>query len=138
MPSKHAKVWKALKDYLEGYPDIPMIAYGGQSFTPPDDGDAYLIVDDVRFDAQRKYHNTDAPTWQTGNLAINVMVPLWYDTLQSAEYVGRIADYFSQDTPMTYSDVTIKVSQQPTVSGAGYRDGGYFRVPLLVRWEGWV
>lgn len=138
MPSKHAKIWKALKTHLEAYPSLPPVAYGGQSFDPPVDGGPYLIVDDVRFDAQRKYQNTDAPTWQTGNLTIGVMVPLSYDDLQTAEYAGSIADYFAQDTPMTYGDVTVKVSRTPTVSGAGYRDDGYFRVPLVIPWEGFV
>lgn len=139
MPSNHAKIWKALKTYLEGYPTLPMVAYGGQSFDPPVSAETpYMIVDDVRFDAQRKYLGTNAPAWQTGNLAVHVMVPLSYDDIQSAECVGKIADYFVQDTPMTYDDITIKVSRPATVSGAGYRDVGYFRVPILVSWEGWI
>lgn len=137
MPSKHATVWKALKSHLEAYPALPFVAYGGQSFDPPDNA-PYLIVDDVRFDAQRKYHETDAATWQTGTLSINVMCLLQWTDLQAAEYVGKLADYFAQDSAMSYGGVTVRVSRQPTVSGAGYRDGDRFRVPLLVAWEGWV
>lgn len=137
MPSKHATIWKALKDHLEAYPALPFVAYGGQSFEPPDNA-PYLIVDDVRFDAQRKYQNTDAPTWQTGTLSIGVMCLLQWDDMQTAEYAGRIADYFAQDSVMMYDGVTLRVSRQPTVSGAGYRDGDRFRVPILVAWEGFA
>lgn len=138
MASKHVTVWKALKAYLESMPDIPQVAYGGASFDPPSDGAQYLIVDDVRFDAQRKYLGTSAPTWQTGSLMIGVMIPLIWDDIQSAEYAGKIADYFEQDTKMTHDGITVSVSRQPTVSGAGYRDGNMFRIPLVIPWEGWV
>ena len=141
MPSKHAKVWKALKDHLEAYPDIPPVKYGGQSFDPPSTGgvaDPYFIVDDVRLEGRRIFQDTDTKNWHSGNLAVGVMCPLWWDDLQTAEYAGRLADYFSQDTTMTYSDVTVKVAKQPTVSTAGYRDGDMFRLPVLVEWEGFV
>lgn len=138
MASKQAKVWKALKTYLEAYQSLPLVAYGGQSFTPPSDGGVYFIVDDLRFGSDRKYQNTSAPTWQTGSLVVHCMVPLEWDDLQSAEYAGQVADYFAQDTAMTFDGVTIKVSRQPTVEGVGMRDGDMFRIPILIPWEGWV
>ena len=137
MPSRHAKIWKAIKTYLELYPSLPMVAYGGEGFTPPDDSlTPYLIVDDLRFDAVRLYSDAQE-NWQSGNLVINVMVPIPWSDLQSAEYAGAIADYFAQDTKMEYDGASVMVSRQPTVSGAGYRDGDMFRIPVIVPWAGY-
>lgn len=136
MASKHAKIWKAIKTYLEAYPSLPPVRYGGGSFDPP--SGAYFIVDDVRFDGRRIYTETAGQNWHTGDLIIGVMVPLQWTDLQSANYAGEIADYFVQDTPMTYDGVEVRVARQPTVSGAGYRDGDRFRIPVIVPWEGFV
>ena len=141
MASNHAKIWKALKSHLELYPDLPFVAYGGEPFTPPSTNgvtEPYFIVDDVRFDGERKYQGTPSRIWHTGVLSISIMIPLHWDDLQSSEYAGAIADYFTQDDAMTFEDVTVKVSRTPTISGAGFRDGDMFRIPVLVPWEGFV
>ena len=137
MPSKNHGVFMALKTYLESYPDIPDVVYGGDTFTPPTSGDQklpFLIVDDVRFDPSRIYHDSDGPNWHTGNLAIGVMIPLYWSAEQKAQYAGAIADYFAQDTQMG----PVSVSRDPTVNGTGYRDNDMTRIPILVPWEGFV
>ena len=114
-----------------------MVTYGGESFTPPSDGmTPYLIVDDLRFDAVRLYSDAQENS-QSGNPVINVMVPIMWSDLQSAEYAGAIADYFAQDAKMEYGGASLMVSRQSTVSGAGYRDGDMFRIPVVVPWEGY-
>jgi hypothetical protein len=113
-----------------------MVAYGGESFDPPDG--PYLIADDVRLNGIRRYQASDSENWQTGDLIIGVMVPLNWTDMQSAEYAGRIADYFAQDLLMAYDGVELRVARNPVVSGAGYRDGNRFRIPVVVPWEGWV
>ena len=137
MPSKNAKAWKALKTALESYPALPFVAYGGQSFDPPDNA-PYLIVDDVRFEPVRNKYGSNSKNWNTGNLSINTMTPIEWTDVQHAEYIGDISDYFAQDMAMTYDDVTLRVSQQPAIANAGYRDGDMWRQTLLVNWEGWL
>lgn len=137
MASRHAKIWKALKDHLEAYPDLPStVVYGGQSFDNPDPLVPYMIVDDVRFDPERKYWA--GKEWHTGSLAVHCMVPLQWDDLQSAEYAGSLCDYFEVDAVMSYDDTSLRVSKQPAVSGAGYRDGSHYRLPCLIMWEAWA
>ena len=141
MPSKNASIWAAVKNFLEAYPNLPAVYYGGQSFDPPLDGalvEPYIIVDDVRFDGQRKYHGSGDANWHSGELSINTMTPLSWGDLQHAEFIGDIADYFAQDSKMTYGDVTVKVSRNPTVSGAGYRNVDMWRQVVMVPWEGFV
>lgn len=136
MASRHAKIWKALKDHLEAYPGLPTdVVYGGQSFDEPNPLVPYMIVDDVRFDPGRRYWR--GVEWHTGSLAVHCMVPLQWDDLQSAEFAGSLADYFEPDAVMAYDDMSVRVAKQPAVSGAGYRDGSHFRLPVLVYWEGW-
>jgi hypothetical protein len=138
MPSNNARIYAALKGFLDAYPDVPFVAYGGTSFDPPDDGSEYLIVDDVRFENLRKYQGSTAPDWETGNFAIHTMTPLWWSDLQHAEYIGRIQDYFAKDTPISYDGLTVKVGKKPSINNAGFRDGGMWRQTLMIPWEGMV
>lgn len=137
MASRDAEIWAAVRNYLEAYPDLPAdVVYPGETFDDVDPVTPYLIVEDLRFDPLRRYYT--GANWRTGSLMIMVMVPLQWTYAQRIEYAGRIADYFSEDAVMSFGDVELRVAQQPTLSGAGYRDGSHFRVPLDVRWEGEV
>lgn len=137
MASKDAEIWAAVRDFLLAYPDLPAdVVQPGDTFSDVDPLSPYLIIDDVRFDPLRRYYT--GSNWRTGSLMIMVMVPLQWTYSQRVEYAGKIADYFAQDAVMSFGDVLLNVSQQPTVSGAGYRDGSHFRVPLDIRWEGEV
>lgn len=137
MASRDAEIWAAVRDFLEDYPSLPAtVVYPGETFDDPDPLTPYLIVEDLRYDPLRVYWQ--GPNWRTGSLMIMVMAPLQWAYAQQIEYAGRIADYFAQDSVMSFGDVTLRVAQQPTLSGAGYRDGSHFRVPLDVRWEGEV
>lgn len=137
MPSKHAKIWVALKTHLEAYSKKPSyIAYPSESFNPPNDAiTPYWIVDDLRFDPLRIYYGSDCGNWLTGSLFVNCMIPLSWTSVQTAEYAGAVADYFKQDTEMAYDDMSVRVSNSPLVS-SGYRDGDRWRVPVTIRWEG--
>lgn len=140
MPSKHAKIWAALKKHLELYPSKPTyIAYPNEGFNPPTDAiTPYWIVESLQFDPLRLFYGSDCANWLTGSLFVNCMVPLHWDSLQSAEYAGALADYFKQDTRMVYDDIEVSVSNHPLISSAGYRDGSRWRVPVSISWEGWV
>ena len=137
MASRDAEIWAAVRNYLEAYPDLPAdVVYPGEEFDDVDPLMPYLIVEDLRFDPLRRYYT--GSNWRTGSLMIMVMCPLKWTYAQRLEYAGGIADYFEQDAVMTFGDVAMRVSQQPTLSGAGYRDGSHFRVPLDCKWEGEV
>ena len=101
MASRHAKIWKALKDHLGAYPGLPAtVVYGGQSFDDPDPTLPYMIVDDVRFDPSGVYW--EGVEWHTGSLAVHCMIPLQWTDLQSAEFAGALCDYFAPDAVMEY------------------------------------
>ena len=137
MASKDAEIWAAVRNYLEAYPDLPAdVVYPGEGFDNPDPTVPYLIIDDIRYDPLRRYYS--GSNWRTGSLMIMVMVPLQWAYTQRVEYAGKIADYFAQDAVMTFGSVSLQVAQQPGLSGAGYRDGSHFRVPMDIRWEGSV
>lgn len=137
MASRDAKIWAAVRDYLAAYPSLPAtVVYPGEAFDDPDPLLPYLIVDDLRFAPLRRYYA--GPNWNTGSLMVHCMVPLDWTYSQSIEYAGKIADYFAEDSEMTFDDVTLRVAQQPAISQAGYRDGSHFRVPVAVSWEGEV
>lgn len=138
MASKNAKIYAALKAHLETYADLPDVRYGGQSFDPPSGLGPYLIVDDLRYENRRLYQNTDGKTWHTGSLMIHSKTPIEWSDTQQAEYIGLIIDHFPQDTAMTFDDITIKVSQEPSVVNSGYRDKDMWRQTADVRWEGFV
>lgn len=137
MASKDANIWAAVRDYLEGYPGLPAtVVYPGEPFDAPEPLTPYLIIDDLRFDPDRVYWR--GPNWRTGALMVHAMVPLDWTYTQRIEYSGAIADYFAEDSVMSFDDVSIRVSREPTLSETGYRDGSHFRLPLDIRWEGFV
>lgn len=137
MASRDAKIWLAVRNYLQAYPDLPAsVVFPGDSFDDVDPLVPYIIVDDMRFDPLRRYYT--GSNWRTGALMVHCMIPLSWTYAQRIEYAGGVADYFDQDAIMQYDDVLLRVAQQPTLSGAGYRDGSHFRLPIDVRWEGEV
>lgn len=135
MASRDAEIWAAVRDYLEGYTALPStVVYPGDSYNDVNVLSPYLIVDDLRYDPQRIYWK--GANWRTGSLIVMCMLPLEWTYAQKIEYAGRLADYFAEDTFMTFGSVSLRVSKQPTISGAGYRDGSHFRLPVDIRWEG--
>lgn len=137
MASRDAEIWAAVRDFLLAYPDLPAdVVQPGDSFDAVDPLVPYLILDDVRFDPLRRYFT--GANWRTGSLMIMVMVPLQWTYAQRVEYAGRIADYFEQDSVMSFGSVALHVARKPTVDGAGFRDGSHFRMPLNIQWEGEV
>ena len=139
MASKHANIWKALKTHLEAYPGAPTgIVYGGENYYDANPLVPYWIVDFVIFEPLRRYYSSNDPNWNTGSLIVNCMIPLDWDDLQSIEYAGAVADYFSQDTQMTFDGTTVCVSKQSQIDGGGMRDGDHLRIPVTVMWEGYA
>lgn len=137
MASKDAEIWVAVRDFFNAYPDLPSnVVYPGDTFDGVDPVIPYIILDDLRYDPQRVYWQ--GANWRTGSLMVMVMLPIPWTYPQKLEYAGKIADYFAEDSVMSYGDVTLRVAQQPTLSQAGYRDGSHFRMPVDVRWEGFV
>ena len=140
MPSRYENIWTALKNHLEAYPNKPSyIAYPGESFDPPTDAvTPYWIVEALNFDPLRVYYGSDCPNWQTGSLIINCMCVLQWSSTDNATWAGELADYFKQDTPMISDGLEIRVSNQPLISSAGFRDGSRWRLPVSIPFEGWV
>lgn len=137
LASKDTKIWYALSGHLEGYPEKPdgiFYISGETSDLEPDS--LHWIVDDLRFNPNRPYWGEES--WRVGKMVIHVMVPLFYNKAQLTEACGKVAEYFSSDTQMTFEDVTLTVPYDPTIIMPGYRDGSHTRVPISIPWEGFV
>lgn len=133
-----AKIYGALRDRLATMSGGYYINEPGDTYDPPANT-AFLLTDDVRFDPDRPYTNTDAPDWHTGSFMVAVITPATWTHMQRMGIVGLIRDHFHKDLRLTYSDLNVKIRETPFVAGSAYRDDaiGMMRVPVEIRWRAW-
>ena len=136
MPSNDAKIYKALIDHLDaqGYP-YDVVEPGG-AFNP-EPTEAYVLLDDLRYDNERPYIGSGRHKVR-GSFMANVMTPLNWTYLQRIEAAGVFAGYFPASTDISYSDVEIWTTKDAQVVNAGYVDGSHFRQTVSCPWEGLV
>lgn len=133
-----AKIYGALRDRLAAMSGGYHISEPGETYDPPANV-PFLLIDDLRFDPNRPYTNTDASDWHTGALAVSILTPATWTHMQRMGVAGLIREHFPKDLRLTYSDATVVIRETPFVAGSAYRDGaiGMMRLPVLIRWRAW-
>ena len=123
-------IWLALKARIETLAaelDLP-VAYPASTHSPH--GREYLAVGRATAAPQR-FSVGRGPHERNGSLIISYVAPLGQDAAVYEQVAGRIAAHFPEDTKMTHADVSVRVTAWPDVQ-AGYRDGAYWRVPVVI------
>jgi hypothetical protein len=129
------KIWLALKSRIDTLPFGWGIAWPGEVFRPA--GNApYLRVGMVHAAPARKYVDNGNPYERTGFLILTIVHPLnGTMTAQHFEQMaGTIADHFRDDTKMHSCGLCVSVPEYPQSMG-GYAEGGYWQMPVRIRWR---
>lgn len=136
-PTVETKIWLALKGRIDSMVlDWPhTILWPGRIVSLPDG--IGLEVTYMPNRPLRRYLASDEPSYRRGILQIGVLVkPGVSNPAYPQEIVGDVADHFPADQPMTYSDITVKVSEDPQVGG-GFYDAkrNRFVTPISIRYH---
>lgn len=135
-PEPITLLWLALRSRIETIPLSPALPFAW----PADDFEpgtaAYLSVAFVPNDPSRVTIGATGPHPLTGSLAIGLVVPvaLKWDAARIQNTAGQIARHFPVDLIMRCGTVRAAVTKPPTIQQT-YRDGAYFRTPVIVRWQ---
>lgn len=128
------KIFLALRAHLDGWTDCP-VYYSPDAPQSPDVSEPYLVVTDVRMDADTRFAGNDDPDEYRGVLNIAVMAPMGWPYSQGAGLASDVCDFFQKGAVMAYDDCVVKVMARPKIMGAPYQDAGRMRFPVNVRWR---
>ena len=137
-PTVETKIWLALRNHLASLvlnPAVPFI-WPAEATTIPHGNS--LEVTHMPNRPQRQYLGSDEPPYRQGILQVGVLtVPGFSQHMSVAmEIAGDVAGHFPKDSRMTYSDVVLRVSEDPQV-GQGFRDEKRARwvTPVTIRYH---
>lgn len=134
MPSTETAIWLAVKARIATLPLSPTtpIAWPAGTYAPIA-GAAFVAVDHVSFAPERVLIGRGEHE-RTGMLVLSLVAPMGQDVAYYIETAGKIAAHFPEDLQMKYGGVCVRVVSKPHVL-SGYRDGGWLRTPINVRWR---
>ncbi|MGH2342566.1 phage tail terminator-like protein [Segnochrobactraceae bacterium EtOH-i3] len=136
VPEPITLLWLALRSRVETIPFSPAmpIAWPADSFEPG--GAAYLSVSFQPGDPGRLTIGDRGPHPLTGSMAVALVVPvaLQWDPARILNNAGVIAKAFPPGLVMRCGTARATVTKPATIQPV-YRDGAYFRAPVIVRWQ---
>lgn len=130
-------IWLALKSRVTSLlPTYPK-AWPGEIFAVPSSGGKpapFLRVGRVSVAPERLFMGDDEEHKRTGRLVVTLVYPLGQDVAVYDQIAASIARHFAEGTEMTFSGLTVVVSDTPHVQ-EGYEDNGYWNVPVSIPWR---
>jgi len=102
---------------------------------PTDQGQAFIVVQDVRFDPDTPYIGGSSSNEYRGTFSLSVMAPLSWTHAQVLSVAGVVAAHFPKSSKYTYDDTRVEILQTPYYSGNSRRDEGFHRVDVLIPWR---
>ena len=139
MSNTEVEIYIALRDHLLLYPQPPMITYPSETFTPPTNTnglpDIYWIVQDARLPVTTPYISNGAPDEYTGSFQIHIMAPEHITWPQLIYQAGLVANHFPKGAEIDLTNGRLQVTGKPYLAVEPYRDGVYYRAPVLVPWR---
>lgn len=127
-------IWMALKERIEL---IQGWAIAWPAMSPPyapDGKTHFLAVSITTAPPSRLFINRRNISARTGTLSISVMQPIQEPAVQIYnERAAKVAAHFDipDNAPLVYDGVKVSAPEQPHVAD-GYRDNGYWRIPVNV------
>ena len=140
MPSINTKIWMALRAGVETLPLAPMpsVAWPGSTFEPVS-GVQFLAIGEV-YTAPRRAMIDQPISDRAGSITITAVQAIGQDPAVYREIAGRIADHFTGRC-LSFQGVKLTLQSeggQTAYAAAGYRDGGWWRTPIIVPWRTWA
>lgn len=139
MPAVQTKIWMALKGEVErAAGTIPVAWPSGEIFTPPVLSGVrlpYLTVGFTMLAPERATIGSREAPRREGTLTVVRVAPLGPPLAAHIEAASDLlAAYFREDTGVVFEDIEVSFPGEMNVQG-GYRDDGYWRTPVTVRWQ---
>lgn len=133
-PELETKMWLALRSGIvtaAAAASLP-VAYPNENFTPAAGG--YISVTDTPNTPDRLFLKGTDPHERKGILSFMIYTPLGKDVAISRDKAGKIAAFFSADTVLTYSDLSLKVIKNPRVGATLVPKGSPFAETAVEVW----
>lgn len=130
-------IWLSLQSRVTSLlPSYPK-AWPGEVFAVPSSGGKpapFLRIGRVSVAPVRLFMGDDEEHKRTGRLIITLVYPLGQDVAVYDQIAAGIARHFAEGTEMTFSGLTVVVSDTPHVQ-EGYEDNGYWNMPVSIPWR---
>lgn len=140
MPSVETEIWEALRARVETLPLSLPIAWPAALYeagkAPWDSREPWLAVGYAKQPPRRILIAT-GPHERVGTLTLAYCAPLGRDSSWYEQQAGQIAAHFPEDLRLPFGSVTVRIREAPHVQD-GYRDGGWWRVPVAIRWQAYA
>lgn len=133
MATTETNIWLALRRRIEALPLPAMPVAWPAAIYEPTIGTPYLSVNNIITPPRRIMVGKGAHD-RTGTLTIVLVYPIGADVSVSMEIAGNIAAHFPEDYCMAFGGVSVKCRTKAHVQ-EGYRDGGWWRVPINISWR---
>lgn len=138
MQTLNGKIWLALEGGVRSLvmgADAWPIAWPSVEFVTPDD-QPFIAVGEVKTPPQRATMSGMVREY-AGTLTVSAVIPLPSSRYApNSQFAGIIADHFTGN--LRYADVCLTLESTsgagPYASG-GYRDGSWWREPVVIPWR---
>ncbi|MBM3604275.1 MAG: hypothetical protein FJX25_05835 [Alphaproteobacteria bacterium] len=130
MPSVETEIWEALRTRIKALPLPLPIAMPGSIYEL---GDGEWLAVGRATQPPRRILIAGGPHERIGTLTLAHCAPLGRDSSWYEQRAGLIAAHFPEDLLLPFGSVTVRVREAPHVQD-GYRDGGWWRTPVAIRW----
>lgn len=136
MPTLNAKIWMALKSGIDGIVmgAIPWpIAWPASSYEPSS-GTPFLAVGNV--EASPRIAMMDGTNMRAGTVTISAVMPIGHDAAVYADAAGKIIEHMQGC--LQYRDAIVRLTSDggnTAYAAGGYRDGGWWREPVVIPWR---
>lgn len=133
MPSVETSIWMALRSHIATLSLTPAVDFAWPASTYAPDKKPYIAVGRATI-APRRVLVGKGSHDRTGTLTLSYVARLGQDSTVYLEQAGQIAAHFAEDTRMKHGEVCVRVVSKPHIVD-GYRDEGWWRTPVNIRWH---
>lgn len=130
MPTTEALIWEALRGRVESLPLSLPIAWPGSVYEP---GAGDWLAVGRTTQPPRRMLIARGPHDRIGTLTIAYCALIGGDSSWYEKRAGLIAAHFPEDLLLPFGGLTVRIREASHVQ-EGYRDGGWWRVPVNVKW----
>jgi len=135
MPSTETKIWMALRYRVETLDLAYPIAFAWPAGTFAPGSEPYIAVNNI-IAPPRRIIVGKGPHERTGTLTLVLVYPLTkghaIEVMQ--DLAGQIAAQFPADAYMKFDGVDVRVVSSAHVQ-EGFRDAGWWRIPINISWQ---
>ena len=140
MPTIDTQYWMALKETVTlAAQGLPVHWPADDDFMPPTTATEllpFIAVGDVST-ATREAVDDDVPLSRTGIVTLAYVAPLGYTQERYIELASGLLAYFRPNGFARFQSACVRWGNGSAVPRVerGYRDGGYFRTPVIIPWR---